>query len=209
MLRLLFALNIEQVFDRRAFSGIAGASRHYADMLFHQKEPSETFQQAVHRYGINGIILSSDDSRFVKEAFETGKPCVNIANHLSDQYRVPVVGTDDAAIGELVAQHYIDRGFRNFAFYANLRLNYFFPRQQAFVKAVEKAGYQCAIGPMAIKRSGKSRKKPKYDQSEWVEHAGRWLASLPQPLGLMAPHDSYARDAVQVCHVAGKLVITA
>jgi LacI family transcriptional regulator len=205
MLRVLFALNIEQVFDRRAFGGIAGAARHYGDMLLHQKEPSETFGQAVRRHRIEGIIFSSDNPAVVDEVIATHKPCVNIANHTAGQDRAPVVGTDDAAIGRAIAEHLIDRGFRNFAFYSNLKLHYFDPRQAAFVKAITDAGFACAVGPQPLDR-GRSRRSDGQGKVDWVDHAGRWLASLPKPLAVMAPHDSYGRDAVQVCHVAGLAV---
>jgi LacI family transcriptional regulator len=203
MLRVLFALNIEQVFDRRAFGGLAGAARHYGDMLLHQKEPSETFSQAVRRHGAEGIILSSDSADVVAEAVATHKPCVNIANHLAGQKRAPVVGTDDAAIGTAVAEHFLERGFRSFAFYSNLRLHYFDPRQQAFVKAITDAGFTCAVGPEAPGRARAKRTEDPKEQLDWVDRAGRWLASLPKPLAVMAPHDSYGRDAIQACHVAG------
>lgn len=206
MLRILFALNIEQVFDRRAFGGIAAAARHHGDMLLHQKEPSETFGQAVRRHGAEGIIFSSDNPVVVAEAVATHKRCVNIANHIAGQKRAPVVGTDDAAIGQAIAEHLIDRGFRNFAFYSNLKLHYFDPRQAAFVKTVTDAGFSCAVGPQPLRGSRSRRSGAAEGKVDWVEHAGRWLASLPKPLAVMTPHDSYGRDAIQACHVAGLTV---
>ena len=146
----------------------------------------------------------------IEEVAALGLPCVNVANYLQGHRRVPVVGTDDAAVGRMVVEHYLDRGFRHFAYFADTTESYFFPRRDGFVAAVERAGFTPHVGPPAASvpppaasRRPKRRANAAVDWPGKWKDAGQWLASLPRPLGVMCPFDRYAREAVQVAKTAG------
>lgn len=196
-LNILLALQTDTAFDRSAFAGIAALAHSQGNTLLHVKSRSQSFGEAVKAHGIDGIIFSSDYDEVVDEATGTGKRCVNIANFPGGQARAAVVGTDDLAIGTLIAEHYLARGFRHFAAFADQRIPYFRPRTDAFVHAVEAAGFECPVGPSASRHG--------LDQAgdKWETYAGNWLRSLPTPLAVMSPYDAYAREAVMACKTAG------
>ncbi|MGN6727408.1 MAG: substrate-binding domain-containing protein [Tepidisphaeraceae bacterium] len=198
-IRLLLALNREEAFDRRAFHGVMAVARHYGDIAMHQLW-GETFEVAKRKYVVDGIILSSGDREIVGSAVATGKPCVNIANLFEMHDQACVVGTNDLAIGRMVAQHYMERGFEHFAFYTTGYTEYFRVRQQGFVDAVRAAGFDCAIGP---EYPDPAVGGDVVDPAERIEQVGRWLASLPKPLGLLAPHDRYAHEVIDICNNVG------
>lgn len=195
-LNILLALQVETDFDRTAFAGIAAKAHAHGNALLHLKSRHERFIDAVHRHQIDGLIISSDYEDVVEEASTTGKPCVNIANYPQGHSKASLVGTDDKAIGTLIAEHFLSRGFKHMAAFTDIRRTYFEPRWTAFVNAIREAGYGCPIGPSPLDESGTDNPTPEI-------HAGNWLRSLPKPLGLMTPFDGYAREAVIACRTVG------
>lgn len=207
LLNVLIHLQHEEAFDRRAFGGIATKAREYGDVIVHSLRRNERLQQGIEAHQAVGVIFSSDSPETVAEVVATGKPCVNISNHRRGHPRAPVVGTDDEAIGALVAEHYLSRGFRNFAFFSQIEVAYFEPRQRSFVKALANAGFSCAVGPPLEAGEHSPGVKPVMDEDQsWESRAGRWLASLPRPLAVFAPYDWHARQAVTACQLVGLAV---
>lgn len=195
-LNILLALQVETDFDRTAFKGIAAKANAHGNALLHLKARHERFNEAVHRHHIDGLIISTDYGDVLDEAAATGKPCVNIANYPQAHAKASLVGTDDQAIGALIAEHFLSRGFKHLAAFTDVRRTYFEPRWRAFADAIRAAGYDCSIGPPPLDESRSDNPAPE-------THAGEWLRSLPKPLGLMTPFDGYAREAVIACRTVG------
>jgi LacI family transcriptional regulator len=195
---VILFLRFTNGFDRLAFSGIAAAAQTAGDVLIHIGDADpDHFESSVRDYEADGIIVSSTETQWLARAHASGKPCVNIANALELHHQVPVVGNDDAAVGRLVAEHYLDRGFRHFAYFTNPANPYFHPRRDAFIKTLQEAGYGVAVGPAVAHRSHP------YEEERYSESAGRWLASLPRPLAVMSAWDTDAREAILACRTAG------
>jgi LacI family transcriptional regulator len=205
---VLLALATEYAFDREAFTGAAKCAHEYGDVFISPKYGGRTFAEEVVNLRPAGLIVSTSDPKVVDEVASLGVACVNVANYVEGHAKVPVVGTDDAAIGKLVADHYVDRGFKSFAYFADPKERYFYSRRDAFVAAVRAEGFECHVGPplpLPLPAPRRRRKaapppaRPTYDWPEAWKHAGEWLATLPFPLAVMSPFDRYAREAVQAC----------
>lgn len=197
LINILLLIKMHYGFDRMAFEGVAAAAHSFGDALIHLCGDPVPFAENVRHYNADGAIISSDDPAVVAEVHASGLPCVNIANYFEGHSKIPVVGNDDQSIGQLVAQHFLDRGFRHFAYFCNPASPYFNPRRDAFIKALQDAGVGCAVGPRPIdNRLGDG-------PYHWTEHAGQWLASLPRPLAVLAPWDVDASEAVIACRSAG------
>lgn len=191
---VLLALQIETAFDRTAFTGIAAQAHAHGNVLLHLKSRHDPFADAVLRHHADGLIISTDYADVVEEAYATGKPIVNIANFPAAHQKACLVGTDDEEIGRMIAEHFLSRGFKHFAAFADLRQTYFERRWLAFADAIISAGYPCPLGPSVPADAAENR---------WEAHAGKWLTSLNKPLALMTPFDGYAREAVIACKAVG------
>ena len=205
---VLLALATEYAFDREAFTGAAKCAHEYGDVFISPKYGGRTFAEEVANLRPAGLIVSTSDPKVVDEVASLGVACVNVANHVQGHAKVPVVGTDDAAIGKLVAEHYVERGFKSFAYFADAKERYFYPRRDGFVAALEAEGFECHVGPPLPLPAPRRRRKlsparSEYDWPEVWKHAGEWLATLPLPLAVMSPFDRYAREAVQACKSVG------
>lgn len=209
-LRLLIALRMQYAFDREAFRGVARAAETYGNIFLYRKDDDDAIGHAAREIKAHGLVVSASEPREVERVAAVGLPCVNVANYLAGHARVPVVGTDDRAIGELVAADFLERGFEHFAFFAEPPHPYFYPRRHAFVAAVRRAGFTCHAWPPP---------PPEPGAGGGADHAGAggargadivreeraapWLAGLPKPLAVMCPFDSYAVMVVRACKIAG------
>lgn len=107
---------------------------------------------------------------------------------------VPYVETDDAAIGRVAADHFVERDFRHFAFLGDGRFRWSENRRVAFSAALAARGRDVAVFDRRATRHSRS------DEDDSIE---RWLASLPKPLGLFACYDIRGRQALDACRRAG------
>jgi LacI family transcriptional regulator len=113
----------------------------------------------------------------------TGVPAVKIGHH---------VRNDDAAIGRLAATHFLDRGFRHFA-YATDRGGGS-PRREAFQAALAESGRDCRV--IAFRPAVASWPLRK---AEWAAQ----LRKLPRPLALFAVTDEIAIEVVEAALADG------
>ena len=111
---------------------------------------------------------------------------------------LPCVKEDNRAAGRAAAAHFIDRGYRHFAWYSVQRGAVEKERREAFVEALAESGMECALLEWG---RGRGRQK-----DNWLE-ARRWLSveleSLPKPLAMFVLDDLLAIDAVQACLDSG------
>lgn len=108
--------------------------------------------------------------------------------------KLPWFETDDEAIARLAAQHFMERGFKNFAFCGNPGFDWSNWRGGYFEKIVRTAGfpiftYQPPAGDT--------------DEETEVDHIGHWVASLPKPAGIMACYDFRGRQVLDACRRLG------
>jgi LacI family transcriptional regulator len=114
----------------------------------------------------------------------TGVPSVELR---STNYRkgIPFVGMDNALIGETVAEHFLNRGYQQFAAYTLDTETYFEERVQNFVTRIEASGTKCQILPAQGEASPDDWEK---HQQELIE----WLESLIKPIAIFATNDQLA-----------------
>jgi LacI family transcriptional regulator len=106
----------------------------------------------------------------------------------------PVVALDDRAAGAQAAEHLIDCGLENFAFYGfrqdfRTAINRF----EGFRQTIQDRGFNCALAPMTIPT--KEQRAAHAQMPRLVE----WLKSLPKPIGILAVDDTNASDLAEAC----------
>lgn len=145
----------------------------------------------------NGILVRVDSHSVAEAVMRTGLPAVNLRS-TALQVPFPFVTVDNVEVGQIGAQHLIERGLRHFAFVnkpegVNPELD---ERATAFRKAVKRAGGTFASFIVAPERLG-------WEQEQ--ERLTEWVRSLPKPVGIMACNDRhgvYVIDACRRCNAA-------
>jgi len=155
----------------------------------------------IRNFGADGIIMPR--STIKEDILALGLPCI-ISELRVQMPSIPYerVGSfnilgDDLAAGKMAAEHFLDRGFKNFAFCGHDRVFWSEERASGFTKRIEQAGFTTSIyNQPATRRRPNSRQKQQRVLSQW-------LNSLPKPAAVMACNDEHARIVLNLCKTAG------
>ncbi len=107
--------------------------------------------------------------------------------------RVPLVLSDNRAVGRQAAEHLIDLGFRRYGCFDDPPWEYARTRCEAFERTVRQAGFDCSVFN-------------RIPDSQWRVEQGRlkqWLRTLAPPVGVFACNDSFAWRVTEACHEIG------
>jgi LacI family transcriptional regulator len=112
---------------------------------------------------------------------------------------IPRLGPDHRAVGRLVADYFLSRGYEHFAYcgfrgvwYCELRCKY-------FVEYLTERGYRPAVyegAPLSGCTGVFAREAHGLLE---IGRLGRWIAGLPKPLALMAGSDVRAQQVLSAC----------
>lgn len=117
---------------------------------------------------------------------------------------LPRVLSDNRTAGEVVARHFLERGFRQFAFAAPDAHGHFASseRLEGFRSMLDAAGHGLTVldGRKAVKEL---RAGSMYKCAGWL--SGR-LAAIPKPFAVFCTNDDFAVEVLDGCAMAGILV---
>jgi LacI family transcriptional regulator len=146
--------------------------------------------------GILAWLGAGDDlADFVNK---TKKPTVDFSFR-RPELKFSRVLEDTAAAAQLVADHFLSRGFRNFLFYSDAPNWVYEERGQAFLKCIESAGRNATWL--------RWHKSPAFrtDRLAW-KRKREWLAkeirSAPKPVGVFTASDGLALELLETCEAA-------
>ncbi len=147
----------------------------------------------------DGIIARIESEAVAELVGQKNLPVVDVsaARHVPN---IPWVETDDQAIAALAASHLIERGFKNLAYVGDAGFNWSLWREQHFSQAVTAA--QCRY----FCHASIPRLDDAYSWDAEKEGLGRWLKSIPKPVGIMACYDIKAQQVLDVCRELGLAV---
>jgi LacI family transcriptional regulator len=107
---------------------------------------------------------------------------------------IPCLVSDDATIGDLAANHLIEQGHRNFAFFGYGTLPWSENRKQGFSERLSKNGY-------SIQSTGPHKSSSSWSEEEKLIEA--WLHELPNPIGIFCANDDRAASIMDVTQRLG------
>jgi LacI family transcriptional regulator len=142
----------------------------------------------------DGLIVDASNKRLVELLKENGKPTVVIAGS-GDNPQWSSVTPDFSQIGVLAAQHFLENGFRRFAFLAVPHNQNSKDMELSFSKTVQEAGASVTVHSTRISWSG-NRKNERQKLLEW-------LTGLEFPCAIFAADDIIARRVLQACRMVG------
>jgi len=102
-----------------------------------------------------------------------GVPTVAITL-VKDEIPLPRVEGDNVKIGQLAAEHFLERGYRHFAWAPFLNDVMDSERHEGFARRLEKRGFACHILPRAHSLTGNVW------QVDWAERRGRLIRELKE-----------------------------
>lgn len=150
----------------------------------------------------DGIIAYTRDRKVLRKLMNSGRPLVNTTQTAFSEPDVPSVYTDDRALGRVVADYFIERGFKNFAYCGSCLSSApcSVHRGNGFAEQVKSGGFNFSSFPALDRR---------LREVDWIrdrETVIRWLKSMHRPLALFTDNDSCGRIIADICRKQGILV---
>jgi len=188
-------------YGRNILQGIARymSSHHRWSVYFEQHELGAAPPAWLASSHWDGILCRPTDPRLARRLQRMKVPVVDL-NDLYENLKLPWVGSDHRAIGSVGANHFVERGFRNFAFCGFSNELWAAQRRDGFRAVVEKENQPIPVYESPWRGSNVSR----WDLE--IEQIGKWLHDLPKPVGVMACNDARALHLLDACHQTGVLV---
>jgi LacI family transcriptional regulator len=137
----------------------------------------------------DGIIARSVRKSYLKRLLATGLPVVELFADFA--LSPPQVCPNEDSIARLAAEHLLDRGLRNIAFYASDWAWWSDTRRRAFQRALEGCGHSHHYEELVPPRPNSER----IEESDLIH----WLETLPKPCGVFCACDVYAIQVTNAC----------
>jgi LacI family transcriptional regulator len=144
----------------------------------------------------DGVMFRGESRRVARAVAGLPTPMVDLTPSRLLQ-RAPWVKSDDAAIARLAAEHFLDRGFRHFAFCGDARFSWSMRRGEQFGLLLRGGGRTWhAYAPLARVASSDSE----------VDAIAAWLEELPKPVAVFACYDNRGQQVLEACRRANLAV---
>lgn len=148
----------------------------------------------------DGVISRHTTPALVQACKELKLPLVDL-NDTPPFDKVPKIRPDNAGIGHLGAEHFIERGHRSFGFAGFTNEPWACERRSGFVEALRLAGHMCDV--FEVEWPGDYT--PTWETGQ-AAALSAWLKSLPKPAGVMGCNDLRAQQIITAAHASGILV---
>ena len=198
MAKILLLTDFSSGYSRNLLKGIVRYSKEVGNWSF-QRMP--LYYRML--YGENGVVEWA--KKWQADAIIAQLTDVNI--ELLNDLNIPIIVQnyrdrnkavsnltgDYFNTGVMAAKFFLNRGYRNFAFYGFKGA--IWPRERAdgYSHEIEKQGYKLAI----LENDNKDREEWSYNHTV----LGNWLQSLPKPVALFACDDHFALQISETCNV--------
>lgn len=197
---LVFRMRLEET--SRVLQGIVQHERSHRQWSTFLDDEAGTERDPgwLRREKWQGVVSRHTTPTMVEICEQLGIPLVDL-NDTPVFPGVPKIRPDNAAIGRLGAAHFLERGFRHFAFCGWGNEPWSCERRDGFVEALRLAGHACDV--LDIEYPGVITPDWNTDRTRQIS---AWLKGQPKPVGVMACVDVCAFQMLDAARHAGLLV---
>lgn len=199
--RIAVLVETATTWGRRIHTGIQQYNRKHGHwQLFVEARGPEERMRVPNGWTGHGVIARIGAAEMAQELEALNIPVVNVSAIQMPGHQFPCVTTDLASSARLAAQHFIDCGFKHFAYFSLLGLSYVAVHQQAFADAVSELGGDFATFTAEPVMGA---------EPDWnldLRRVGQWLRQLPRPVAILTWNPSSAREIIYACQQANLLV---
>ena len=142
---------------------------------------------------IDGAIVR--DVKMVQNLTGSGIPVIFAQHKKATTPPFPAIVTDSAAIGQVAAEHFLDRGFSHFAYCGYDEFVWSRLRARHFSERLKTAGFATSLYRQPKRVAERAWKSEQYLIADW-------LVSLPKPVALMCCNDDRALQVIEACKLA-------
>ena len=164
------------------------------DQAVAQKNPDWLLSKAKW----DGIICKHTAPELFDACIKRKIPVVDLSDDEMVIPGVPKIRPDNPAIGHMGAEHFMERGFRNYAFCGFLDESWATDRKKGFLEALNLLKHKSAC----FESEWPKASTPGWEEKEERKIA-KWVEKLPKPVGIMACNDLRALQVINACRNLG------
>ena len=196
--RVAILVETSTTWGRNILAGVINYTHtHGRWQIFVEARGAEEHLQLPSGWICDGVIARITTPRMAKELQTKKFPVVNTSSIELGGAKFPRVCTNHEASARLAVDHFLERGFRHFAYFSLIGLGYVATHQEAFARGVQAGG-----GDLSIFTA-----KPQVGaEPDWrldLKKLGEWLRNLPKPVAILCWNASGAREIILACHQVG------
>lgn len=148
----------------------------------------------------DGVLARVSSPSLGRALRRLGKPTVNVSWLGQHSHAIPKVVSDEKACGELAARHFMERGFRSFAYVGPLeQLGYGSLLADSFTACLRSVGFD----PAMFLPGGRPVSVTLFEERRRLKS---WLETLKKPVGVVTWSSETANQAVHLCREIGVAV---
>lgn len=199
LLRVAVLVDTSTSWGRRVVTGIHNyAITHNARwQIFLEARGLEEHLRVPAGWRGDGIIARIGSVAMAEDLRRLRVPIVNVSGIQLPGVSFTRVITDAQILAKMAARHFLERGYRNFAYFSLLGLSYVDLQQKGFAVAVGEADFDCATYGV------ESHEGAEPDWNLDLNQLAQWLKSLPKPVGILTWNADGGRQIIYACQHAG------
>jgi LacI family transcriptional regulator len=147
----------------------------------------------IDNLNVDGVIARIENKRIANALLKLKIPVVNVSSAMQIP-QFPWIVPDHAAISQLAAEHFFQRGFKNLGFCGNELYSFSNLREKEFFRLALEAGCSCSVFRMRH-----HKRRARLNESEVQRQIGEWVQELPKPVGIMACNDIRGQQLLEAC----------
>lgn len=194
--RVVILIETSRAYGRGLVEGIGRYVEEHGPWSIYFEEHSifEPLPRWVKDWQGDGVIARTSRESDLKMLAAKRLPTVELL--AEPDGRFSFVTPDRAAVARMAVDHFMDRGFREFAFFCTDDSWWMRCRQEDFERALQARGYSGHTFAAARRPAARTGREHSQEVAEWLE-------GLPKPCGVFCASDLYAARLLTVCRQEG------
>jgi LacI family transcriptional regulator len=205
--RVILLVESSRAYGRGCLLGVAAYVRAHGNwkVLHLERRAAEAVPALLKRWRGDGMLARVESQRTARTLARLRLPTVDLRGRFCPPGGAVLV-TDPAYCARLAVAHFLDRGFRHFAYCGYPRIDFSDERDACFREHLAAAGFEvsCYVPPRGPRSEDTTAREARGELDE--RHIAAWLRGLPQPLAVFACNDARGRQVLAACQLAGLAV---
>jgi LacI family transcriptional regulator len=206
--RVILLIESSREPGRESLLGIATYIRNHGgwQILHLENSIADELPREVKLWKGDGVISRNNNAQMARSVAQLHLPVVD----LRGAHPTPgcaTLNTDPQACSQLAADHFLQRGFRHFAFCGYPGINFSDQRCEHYVRYLGARGHDVAVFRIPGRRPLIADMRVQEAGGELAEsQLVHWLKTLPHPVAIFACNDIRGRQILAACSSAGLAV---
>lgn len=198
---LLFVRDIYRDYNRRVATGLLNAlDRGWRLGIAPPPRTAAEMAELLDHHAPDAVAILGLPRACRDVLIRRGIPSVELGVDRFPGTPIPVIETDDEAIGALAAEHFLQRGYREFAAFSNSGYDRFERRIRGFQKRLARKNLRASVH-----WTTKAADDP-YEDHRLPSTVDAWLERLRKPVAIFCVNDPAGAEIVARCRELGLTV---